>query len=278
MIELQDAIERAKLAADTGNMLASYTYDQISKQLDPKDLHAFTMSLLDLGIHAKYGSMDDESHMAHVLAMGNEVDEDTASNNRRMSIVEEFVQAAQGGKLDDTTGDDQMGNVSDKLKIAMLNVEAQLESFDEPDRPSVPEFGSITVEIGVDWIRNTFESMAPGEGDRIYMAFAELGGYDHEDALEGLVDVWKRDYGVGVPEAANSGEEVEVRIETVPSPSAEVGLELGVWEENSEDPDGNSDGGWSIGDIMYIQDTDKIQQDLREDLIHVVDMYQEGGY
>ena len=583
MIELQDAIERAKLAADSGSMLASYTYDRIVEQLDQADIHAFTMALVDLGIHAKYGSLDDESHMAHVLAMGNEDTAESTSDNRRVSIVEEFVKAAQqfvqspgglwtpdtwqaeeeapvapegygsdqfafdegeednldipmdedfqdyqiaglpeedvnigldedpnigkefeggldpatkddpiyevsdsdivdespagevkeedntplskeekveaaqvrevldsggiqvedgmvtfhtqndrgrfleqgamrplsvdaaanlyknkikglesektrvaelqdvlsvlNGEFDDigdqldglagkfndsfdnlekfrysaqngdetvqqigeglnnvreylTTTDphvkemwqefkaqsevtdalqgnldeyfqrqydgldevsaladaletlkgsqgtkmydeivgDQMSNVTAKFKKVMFKLEGQMSLNDmlPDDRQDMPEYGSLTVEIGIDWLRNAFEEMAPGESDKILQAFLADGGYENPSALAGLIDVWKRDYGVGVP--PGSSEDVEVRIEQVPSPSDEVGLELGVWDKEPMDPDGRESGGFVIGDIQYVQDTQKIQQDLKEDLSSIVQMHQEGVY
>lgn len=95
MIELQDAIERAKLAADGEGLLSSYTYDRIVEQLSSADRHAFTMALVDLGIVTKQGSMDDTAHMQHVLAMGLDSSEEVQEDNRKISIVEEFVKAAQ---------------------------------------------------------------------------------------------------------------------------------------------------------------------------------------
>ena len=171
-----------------------------------------------------------------------------------------------------------MGNVTDKFKKAMFNVKAQMSLNDmlPDDRPDMPQFGSLTVEIGIDWLRNTFEELAPGQSDRILQAFLAEGGYENPEALSGLIDVWKRDYGVGVP--PDSSEDVEVRIEQVPSPSDEVGLELGVWEREPNDPDGREVPGYYIGDIQYIQDTQKIQQDLKEDLSSIVKMFQEGVY
>ena len=95
MIELQDALERAKLAADGEGLISSYTYDRIVEQLDFADRHAFTMALVDLGIVTKHASMDDEEHMSHVLAMGSDSFEESKEDNRKASIVEDFVKVAQ---------------------------------------------------------------------------------------------------------------------------------------------------------------------------------------
>ena len=89
MIELQDAIERAKLAADDSGYINSYTYDQLIDQLQTEDQYAFTMALVDLGIHTKLASKA-YSEISDVIYEDCEDEFD-----RKVDIVEEFVKSAQ---------------------------------------------------------------------------------------------------------------------------------------------------------------------------------------
>jgi hypothetical protein len=67
MITLQDAIERAKLAADESGILSSYMYDELLHQLGVDEQYAFTMALVDLGIQTKMGSDEGMKAMSKVI-------------------------------------------------------------------------------------------------------------------------------------------------------------------------------------------------------------------
>lgn len=66
-IQLNDAIERAKLAADDTGMLSPYIYQMILKSLPEGERYYFTLGLVDLGIQTKFASKEDERHMKSVL-------------------------------------------------------------------------------------------------------------------------------------------------------------------------------------------------------------------
>lgn len=66
-ITLQDALERAKLAADPDGILSSALYNQLQDALLEKDRHPFTLSLVDLGIQTRYASKAVSDHMRRVI-------------------------------------------------------------------------------------------------------------------------------------------------------------------------------------------------------------------
>ena len=60
-ISFNDAIERAKLAAGTDGTLSKYIYERLLESLETKDRHAFTLTLVDMGLHTKYASESKEA-------------------------------------------------------------------------------------------------------------------------------------------------------------------------------------------------------------------------
>lgn len=100
MIELQDAIERAKLAADEDGILSAYTYDQIVHELNDGDKHAFTMALVDLGINTRRGSVESLAAIAKVLYNDDEGlaegPEEGSGEGRQAQVLDDFHKAAQG--------------------------------------------------------------------------------------------------------------------------------------------------------------------------------------
>ena len=99
MIELQDAIERAKLAADEDGILSAYTYDQLVHELNDGDKHAFTMALVDLGINTRRGSVEHMEIVAKVLYNDDEASNgDSAASDeaKKAQVLNDFHKAAQG--------------------------------------------------------------------------------------------------------------------------------------------------------------------------------------
>jgi len=89
-ITLNDAIERAKLAADPDGLLSAYTYDQLITSLDETDRYAFTMALVDIGIFTKKGSKVGEDHVKEVLGF---VSQEVSSENH--SLIDKFLKVSQ---------------------------------------------------------------------------------------------------------------------------------------------------------------------------------------
>jgi hypothetical protein len=85
MIDLKDAIERAKLAAGEDGLLSQYFYDQLTNSLSDDDLHTFVVSLVDFGIKTKVSSKEDIDRVCACLE----------AEERGRDILEEFVKAAQ---------------------------------------------------------------------------------------------------------------------------------------------------------------------------------------
>lgn len=104
MITLQDAIERAKLASDEDGMLSNYMYDQIVQQLGIDDKYAFTMALVDLGIHTKLGTHATYQAMSRILAQDYEEEKDEDEEEDELSIEDEFVKAAQAFRRQTPSG------------------------------------------------------------------------------------------------------------------------------------------------------------------------------
>lgn len=110
MINLQDAIERARLGADEDGLLSNYLYDQITQQLAQEDKYAFTMALVDLGIHTKLGSNATYRAMVEILGKDYYDEEDEYEEEldpedaRYASIVDQFVKAAQAFRRQTPSG------------------------------------------------------------------------------------------------------------------------------------------------------------------------------
>lgn len=85
MIDLKDALERAKLAADEDGLISQYFYNQLANSLDDDDLHTFVVSLVDLGIKTKVSSREGIDMVSACLE----------TEERGRDILEEFVKAAQ---------------------------------------------------------------------------------------------------------------------------------------------------------------------------------------
>lgn len=93
MINLQDAIERAKLASDNDGLLSSYTYEQIVQELEEADRHAFTMALVDLGINTRRGSKSNFEHISKVIYGEGLLTE--KGLNRQVDILDDFRNVAR---------------------------------------------------------------------------------------------------------------------------------------------------------------------------------------
>jgi hypothetical protein len=120
MINLQDAIERAKLAADESGLLSIYAYDRILEQLAEKDQYPFTMALVDLGIITKHGNVEAMNKMEEVLAADERVEyEDEDENDLDVvkvgsdlvstfvKISESYVQSPAGLWVPDTGSEEE---------------------------------------------------------------------------------------------------------------------------------------------------------------------------
>lgn len=70
MITMEDAIERARLAADDDNLLSQETYNRLCAQLTDAEKYAFTIGLVDLGIQTKLGTKESKKIVAKVLGNG----------------------------------------------------------------------------------------------------------------------------------------------------------------------------------------------------------------
>ena len=105
MITLQDAIERARLGADDDGLLGSYLYDQIVQQLAQEDKYAFTMALVDLGIHTKLGTHQTYQAMRKILADDYDPrDLDKEDEEEDDDLVDSFVKAAQAFRRQTPSG------------------------------------------------------------------------------------------------------------------------------------------------------------------------------
>jgi len=63
MIDLQDAVERARLMAGDDGLLSQYSYNMLIDELDDTERHAFTMALVDLGILARVANVEAKSFL-----------------------------------------------------------------------------------------------------------------------------------------------------------------------------------------------------------------------
>jgi len=70
MITMEDAIERARLAADDDNLLSQEMYNRLCAQLNDAEKYAFTIGLVDLGIQTKLGTKESKKIVAKVLGKG----------------------------------------------------------------------------------------------------------------------------------------------------------------------------------------------------------------
>jgi hypothetical protein len=70
MITMEDAIERARLAADDDNLLSQEMYNRLCSQLNDAEKYAFTIGLVDLGIQTKLGTKESRKIVAKVLGKG----------------------------------------------------------------------------------------------------------------------------------------------------------------------------------------------------------------
>ncbi|MDC1299921.1 hypothetical protein N8Z24_00280 [bacterium] len=158
-ITLQDAIERAKLAADEEGLLSSGTYDQLVDALKFEDKYAFTMALVDIGIVPKHGGRANIAHMREVLAFDaesvdhpGEESEDFDAVDAFSTVAQQFVQSPGGVWLpSEFTEDEQPPKIEDFGEEGSIDVD-----FDEEGKSVQPADFVDTDEV--DYIVNTLEN------------------------------------------------------------------------------------------------------------------------
>lgn len=94
-ISLDDAVERAKLMADTSGLLAQESYNLLLNALDEEDRYAFTMSLVDHGIISKQGSTDRVRELLGKpktdVQVSDSIDSETYLNNKFANIARKLT-------------------------------------------------------------------------------------------------------------------------------------------------------------------------------------------
>ncbi len=114
MITLQDAIERARLAADEGGILSQSFYNQLISQVDEVDVHPLTVALVENGLMVRTGSLTVKALNARRKALYWDVDEGVGDYEKEDGISEEEV--SQGNSSED------MSEIRDVLETAGISV------------------------------------------------------------------------------------------------------------------------------------------------------------
>jgi rubrerythrin len=140
-ISLDDAVERAKLMADTSGLLAQESYNLLLNALDEEDRYGFTMSLVDHGIISKQGSTDKVRELLGkpktAINITHELTSETYLNNKFANIARKLTGQyeidEQGNPIISYGGNNEQPPFQDSEapvdQSAVNNLRSTLENF-----------------------------------------------------------------------------------------------------------------------------------------------------
>ncbi len=95
MLDLTEAIERAKLLADDSGLLSQESYDLLTSKIDDTDLYPFTMAIVNLGIRPRTGRKVEADAEASVRRfLGQAVEDEPVADTSDYDAIPGILEGA----------------------------------------------------------------------------------------------------------------------------------------------------------------------------------------